>query len=121
MFAQISHGYGRHIYLYGPREGLIKTRLWLRTLYVFEPMYHTSTTFAKYSMYVIALESRGGLPGNYINGGIWAETEPSVAVICACLPSLRPLFAIASRGLTHMSSLKSKISHTSTNRKSAVS
>ncbi|KAL9593971.1 MAG: hypothetical protein Q9179_005614 [Wetmoreana sp. 5 TL-2023] len=31
--------------------------------------------------------------GNYINGGIWTETEPSVAVICACLPSLRPLFS----------------------------
>ncbi|KAL8669746.1 MAG: hypothetical protein Q9168_005674 [Polycauliona sp. 1 TL-2023] len=33
--------------------------------------------------------------GNYINGGIWAETEPAVAIICACLPSLRPLFRVA--------------------------
>ncbi|KAL8812469.1 MAG: hypothetical protein Q9200_000998 [Gallowayella weberi] len=44
---------------------------------------------------------------NFVNGGIWAETEPSVAVICACLPSLRPLFTVAA-------SLKSKISSQST-------
>ncbi|KAL8718843.1 MAG: hypothetical protein Q9225_004069 [Loekoesia sp. 1 TL-2023] len=245
-FVEIHHGFGRHIYIYGQEGASVKTRLWLRTLYVFEPMYHTSTTFAKYSIlafyyrifsilqfrrmlyinaglvtcYVVSVDlvclfqctpvhsfwdvgvqgncvnidrffiasgsvnvvldfiifalpipllwrlrtsfnqkliltaiftvagfvvivsivrivvlSRigkrdltcklypSGPPplvfvtrilrslqtGNYINGAIWAVTEPSVAVICACLPSLRPLFAIVSRGLAHPSSQKFSI------------
>ncbi|KAL8677063.1 MAG: hypothetical protein Q9224_007225, partial [Gallowayella concinna] len=41
---------------------------------------------------------------NFINGGIWAETEPSVAVICACLPSLRPLFTVAAGFKSKLSS-----------------
>ncbi|KAL9007618.1 MAG: hypothetical protein Q9173_007156, partial [Seirophora scorigena] len=48
--AEIHHGYGRHIYIYSPQDASAKKRLWLRTLYVFEPLYHTSTTFAKYSI-----------------------------------------------------------------------
>lgn len=48
--------------------------------------------------------------GNYINGGIWAETEPSVAVMCACLPSLRPLFSIASGAVSSLPSLPKKLS-----------
>ncbi|KAI4131245.1 MAG: hypothetical protein LQ338_001339 [Usnochroma carphineum] len=48
--------------------------------------------------------------GNYINAGIWAKTEPSVAVICACLPSLRPLFAIASRALSRMPKIPKRLS-----------
>ncbi|KAL8941753.1 MAG: hypothetical protein Q9211_001682 [Gyalolechia sp. 1 TL-2023] len=54
---------------------------------------------------VVVLSRIGGtdLTWDYINGGIWTETEPSVAVMCACLPSLRPLFAITSRSLAHLS------------------
>ncbi|KAL8837151.1 MAG: hypothetical protein Q9176_005894 [Flavoplaca citrina] len=37
--------------------------------------------------------------GNFINAGIWSALEPSMAVICACIPSLRPLFSLASRSL----------------------
>ncbi|KAL9599289.1 MAG: hypothetical protein Q9219_003916 [cf. Caloplaca sp. 3 TL-2023] len=50
----------------------------------------------------VAVLSRIGkrdLTWNYVNAGIWAETEPAVAVICACLPSLRPLCPIVSRAL----------------------
>ncbi|KAI4087470.1 MAG: hypothetical protein LQ344_006759 [Seirophora lacunosa] len=212
--AEIHHGYGRHIYIYSSQDASVKKRLWLRTLYVFEPIYHTSTTFAKYSMWVLlgllfyyrvfAIRQFKGVlyilaafvtcyvlsvdfaclfqctpvqsfwdeavPGhcinidhmfiasgsmnvvldfiifalpipllwrlrtsfnqkivltaiftvaglysspspyfsvaanpslsqrghrNYINAGIWTVAEPSVAVICACLPSLRPLFPTA--------------------------
>jgi hypothetical protein len=30
--------------------------------------------------------------GNYVNAGIWTATEPTMGVVSACLPSLRPLF-----------------------------
>ena len=30
--------------------------------------------------------------GNYVPIAIWSGAEPSIAVVCACLPSLRPLF-----------------------------
>ncbi|KAL9047561.1 MAG: hypothetical protein Q9206_006665 [Seirophora lacunosa] len=209
LFIQIHHGYGRHIYIYSSQDASVKKRLWLRTLYVFEPIYHTSTTFAKYSIllfyyrvfairqfkgvlyilaafvtcYVLSVDFAclfqctpvqsfwdEAVPGhcinidhmfiasgsmnvvldfiifalpipllwrlrtsfnqkivltaiftvaglysspspyfsvaanpslsqrghrNYINAGIWTVAEPSVAVICACLPSLRPLFPTA--------------------------
>ncbi|KAL8994842.1 MAG: hypothetical protein Q9188_006953 [Gyalolechia gomerana] len=227
-FIQVHNGFGRHIYIYEEQDAIARTRRWLRTLYVFEPMYHTSTTFAKYSilafyyrifailqfrrvLYLIAavvtcylipvnllcifqctpvhsfwddvgvprhcvnidrlfiasgslnvvldfiifalpipllwrlgtsfnqklvltaiftvagfvvivsivrvvvlsrIEGKD-LTWNYINGGIWAETEPSVAVICACLPSLRPLFAITSRSLAHRSPRKLSLSKNS--------
>lgn len=29
--------------------------------------------------------------GNYVNAGIWTTTEPTMGVVSACLPSLRPL------------------------------
>ena len=32
--------------------------------------------------------------GNFTNVGIWAELEPTMAVVCSCIPSLRPLFEI---------------------------
>ena len=38
-------------------------------------------------------------PGNYINAGIWSALEPNMAVVCACIPSLRPLITIATRGV----------------------
>ncbi|KAI4241099.1 MAG: hypothetical protein L6R40_004738 [Gallowayella cf. fulva] len=44
---------------------------------------------------VLSRLTKTDITWNFINGGIWAETEPSVAVICACLPSLRPLFTVA--------------------------
>ncbi|KAL8685307.1 MAG: hypothetical protein Q9218_007847 [Villophora microphyllina] len=40
---------------------------------------------------------------NYINTGIWSALEPSMAVICACIPSLRPLFSLAIRGFPSVS------------------
>ncbi|KAL8759169.1 MAG: hypothetical protein Q9184_003709, partial [Pyrenodesmia sp. 2 TL-2023] len=43
---------------------------------------------------VLSRIGKTDLTWNYINGGIWAAAEPSVAVICACLPSLRPLFSL---------------------------
>ncbi|KAL8955608.1 MAG: hypothetical protein Q9193_006603 [Seirophora villosa] len=209
-FIQIHYGFGRHIYIYSPQDASVKKRLWLRTLYVFALMYHTSTSFAKYSilafyyrvfdirhfkrfLYILAALVTGYLVSidfamifqctpvqsfwgdavprhcinidhmfiasgsvnvaldfiifamqpipllwrlrtsfnqkivltaiftlaglyaspspyfsvaanpslsqrghrNYINSGIWTAAEPSVAVICACLPSLRPLFPTA--------------------------
>jgi len=33
-----------------------------------------------------------GYQGNYVNAGIWTATEPTMGVVSACLPSLRPLF-----------------------------
>ncbi|KAL8786216.1 MAG: hypothetical protein Q9213_002905 [Squamulea squamosa] len=194
LISFVGHGFGRHIYVFGPEGAKVKTRLWLRTLYVFEPMYHTSTTFAKYSMFVLSLAAgldiihvdhetvspsttgssvflnSGGYSGslrpylssgasahpsiknsssqpslqwpvsqglhfpnasvviisiirvvvlsrigkqdvtwNYINGGIWAITEPSIAVICACLPSLRPLFAVTLGAMSRLSNFPSKL------------
>ena len=32
-------------------------------------------------------------PGNYVNAAIWSAAEPSMGVIAACIPSLRPLVA----------------------------
>ncbi|KAL8937085.1 MAG: hypothetical protein Q9216_004600 [Gyalolechia sp. 2 TL-2023] len=32
-------------------------------------------------------------PGNYVPAACWTAAEPSIAVVSACLPSLRPLFA----------------------------
>ena len=37
---------------------------------------------------------------NYVNAAIWSAAEPSMSVIAACLPSLRPLIALALKG-TH--------------------
>ena len=32
--------------------------------------------------------------GNYIDASIWSALEPAMAVVCCCIPSLRPLFSI---------------------------
>ena len=37
--------------------------------------------------------------GNYVNSGIWSALEPNMAVVCACIPSLRPLFTIFTQGV----------------------
>ncbi|KAI4268121.1 MAG: hypothetical protein L6R38_007957 [Xanthoria sp. 2 TBL-2021] len=37
---------------------------------------------------------------NYVNSAIWSAAEPCMGVISACLPSLRPLVALMTRG-TH--------------------
>ncbi|KAL8934567.1 MAG: hypothetical protein Q9216_005842 [Gyalolechia sp. 2 TL-2023] len=53
------------------------------------------------------------LTWNYINAGIWSALEPSMAVVCACIPSLRPLYSLTVHGLHRLSSVsKSKISST---------
>ena len=36
--------------------------------------------------------------GNYVNSGIWTAVEPSMGVVSACLPSLRPLFKMIVSG-----------------------
>ena len=36
--------------------------------------------------------------GNYVNAAIWTACEPSMGVVSACLPSLRPLFKRIFRG-----------------------
>lgn len=40
---------------------------------------------------------------NYISTGIWSVLEPSMAVTCASIPSLRPLYSIAVGGFRNMS------------------
>ncbi|CAL8584661.1 hypothetical protein XPA_010249 [Xanthoria parietina] len=40
------------------------------------------------------------LTWNYVNSAIWSAAEPCMGVISACLPSLRPLVALMTRG-TH--------------------
>ncbi|KAL8859341.1 MAG: hypothetical protein Q9178_004279 [Gyalolechia marmorata] len=37
---------------------------------------------------------------NFVNSGIWSAAEPCMGVICACIPSLRPLVASLTHG-TH--------------------
>ncbi|KAL8890628.1 MAG: hypothetical protein Q9192_005843 [Flavoplaca navasiana] len=108
LLIQLKNGYGRHIYIWGDVEGPLKERQWRKISYVFELLFHTSTTLAKYSIVVLVsiiwvvvladLEA-SDVTWNYINAGIWSALEPSMAVICACIPSLRPLFSLASRSL----------------------
>ncbi|KAI4251343.1 MAG: hypothetical protein LQ352_004909 [Teloschistes flavicans] len=62
---------------------------------------------------VLSRIGRTDLTWNYINSGIWTNIEPSIAVICACLPSLRPLVSILSHGWQRIPDLKSKLSSTS--------
>lgn len=37
---------------------------------------------------------------NYVNSAIWSAAEPSMGVISACIPSLRPLVSLLTRGTT---------------------
>ena len=39
--------------------------------------------------------------GYYVSPAIWTAAEPSIAVVSACLPSLRPLFVRVVWGGTH--------------------
>ncbi|KAL8645707.1 MAG: hypothetical protein Q9226_007179 [Calogaya cf. arnoldii] len=181
LLIQLEHGYGRHIYIWGPVEGPLKMRQWRKIFYVFELFFHTSTTLAKYSIQpihhswdqvvgtsqghctdeyrffvgsgsanvalnllvfilpmpllwrlrttarqqiiltaiftlagfvvlvsiiwvvVLARLEASDVTWNFINAGIWSALEPSMAVICACIPSLRPLFSFASRSLRNSS------------------
>ena len=36
--------------------------------------------------------------GNWVDEGIWTSVEPTMGVVSACLPSLRPLFSALWRG-----------------------
>ncbi|KAL8677575.1 MAG: hypothetical protein Q9186_006009 [Xanthomendoza sp. 1 TL-2023] len=45
---------------------------------------------------------------NFINVSIWSALEPSMAVICACIPSIRPLFSVAARSLRNVNSSMSR-------------
>ena len=38
--------------------------------------------------------------GNYVNSAIWSAAEPSMGVVSACIPSLRPLVSLIARGTT---------------------
>ena len=39
------------------------------------------------------------LSGGAVDFGIWSTLEPNIAVICACIPSLRPLVTIVRNGV----------------------
>ncbi|KAL8921475.1 MAG: hypothetical protein Q9172_003980 [Xanthocarpia lactea] len=52
---------------------------------------------------VLAQLEASDVTWNFINAGIWSALEPSMAVICACIPSLRPLFSLAARSLRNSS------------------
>lgn len=59
---------------------------------------------------------------NFINAGIWSSLEPSMAVVCACIPSLRPLYSMTVHGLHHACSVsKTKLSSTTGRRTWPVS
>ncbi|KAL6713697.1 hypothetical protein ACLMJK_009162 [Lecanora helva] len=49
---------------------------------------------------------------NYIDAGIWSALEPSMAVVCACIPSLRPLFSVITRSFSHPPSFRSTLNST---------
>lgn len=54
-------------------------------------------------MYVHIFNPRSspdGNLGNYVNSAIWSAAEPSMGVISACIPSLRPLISLLTRGTT---------------------
>ena len=50
--------------------------------------------------------------GNYIDAGIWSALEPNMAVICACIPSLRPLVSVAGKGFAKTPLIKSTLRST---------
>lgn len=51
---------------------------------------------------------------NYVNSAVWSAAEPSMSVIAACLPSLRPLVALIWKGSFHGPALLSKTSQATT-------
>ena len=50
--------------------------------------------------------------GNYINAGIWSALEPNMAVICACIPSLRPLVSVAGQRFADAPLVRNKLHST---------
>lgn len=46
------------------------------------------------------LGSSNSSKGNYVNSAIWSAAEPSMGVISACIPSLRPLISLLTCGTT---------------------
>ncbi|KAL8755696.1 MAG: hypothetical protein Q9184_004724 [Pyrenodesmia sp. 2 TL-2023] len=44
---------------------------------------------------VLAQLDAGDVTWNFVNSGIWSALEPSMAVVCASIPSLRPLYSVA--------------------------
>ncbi|KAL8722461.1 MAG: hypothetical protein Q9225_001083 [Loekoesia sp. 1 TL-2023] len=119
----LEYGFGRHIYIWGNVEGPQKARQWYKILYIFELFYVTGSTVAKYSIlsfrltirsviftsiiWVVVLSriTRYDVTWNYVNASLWSALEPSMAVICACIPSLRPLFSLGVRGAHRISSI----------------
>lgn len=54
------------------------------------------------SIILVVVLSRVQLPDftwNYVNAGTWSELEPCMAVVCACIPSLRPLYTTITQGI----------------------
>ncbi|KAL8702599.1 MAG: hypothetical protein Q9201_004231 [Fulgogasparrea decipioides] len=47
------------------------------------------------------MDVQGRTLGNYVPAACWSAAEPSIAVVSACLPSLRPLFVRVVWGGTH--------------------
>ena len=45
---------------------------------------------------------------NYVNAAIWSAAEPAMGVIAACIPAMRPLFALIWRGSHHGPTMTSK-------------
>ncbi|KAL9015437.1 MAG: hypothetical protein Q9185_007166, partial [Variospora sp. 1 TL-2023] len=65
---------------------------------------------------VLARLDQADVTWNYINTVIWSVLEPSMAVVCACIPSLRPLYSVAVGGFQNMTSVsRSKIMSSGTN------
>ncbi|KAI4277218.1 MAG: hypothetical protein LQ337_001932 [Flavoplaca oasis] len=50
---------------------------------------------------ILANVDQSDITWNYVPAAIWSAAEPSVAVVSACLPSLRPLFVRVIWGGTH--------------------
>ncbi|KAL9003497.1 MAG: hypothetical protein Q9188_003638 [Gyalolechia gomerana] len=62
---------------------------------------------------VLARIEQDDVTWNYVNAGIWSALEPSMAVVCACIPSLRPLYGLTVHGLRRLNSAsKSKLPST---------
>ncbi|KAL8821238.1 MAG: hypothetical protein Q9191_007351 [Dirinaria sp. TL-2023a] len=80
----------------------------LAGLYAWKPQLSLATTADRTSSIVlvsiiwVVVLSRVELPDftwNYVNAGTWSELEPCMAVVCACIPSLRPLYTIVTQGM----------------------
>ena len=47
--------------------------------------------------------------GNYVDACIWSSLEPNMAVVCACIPSLRPLLTILAQSVFNHPLIKSTL------------